>query len=231
MKVVFIHGSGSYKGVWRYQIGRFQDGDALTLPGHPEGQTCQDVEEYADWVREYIMGKAYEDVVLCGQSLGGAIALMYALNYPGGLKGIIIINSAARFTKRSPLLLWEREEAVRSNPRPWFRRLEQLFQFTPVDFMCEVMGKMIAMGPSVGLNDVHALSGFDILDRLHEIELPALIIHGDWDTNISMEMANELAKGLPKSKLVFIPQGTHFVFAEKPDLVNKAIEDFLNCLS
>jgi len=82
MKVIFVHGSGTYGGVWRYQTEYFPDSDAVDLPGHLWGQTLDSVEEYADWLKEYIRGKGYSDVVLVGHSFGGAIALMYALNTP-----------------------------------------------------------------------------------------------------------------------------------------------------
>jgi len=96
MRIIFVHGSGAYGDIWRYQTDYFPDSDAVNLPGHPNGQTLNSVEECADWLRKYIKGRGYKDVVLAGHSFGGAIALMYALRYPQELKGIIIIGSGAR---------------------------------------------------------------------------------------------------------------------------------------
>ena len=231
MKIVFIHGSGSYGGMWRYQTAHFPDSDAITLPGHPEGEVRKSAEGYADWLKEYIAEKGYKDVVLCGQSLGGSVTMMYALKYPQGLKGIIIVNSSARPTLLRDEYMAEREEAVRGNVEPWHQRMEVLFQFTPPDFKKELIERMKAMGPAIGLNDLRAFFDLDVLDRLPEIKLPALIIHGDQDRLCPVEYANQMGARLPNSKVVFIPKGTHLVFAEQPEAVNQAIEDFLGSLS
>lgn len=231
MKIVFIHGSGSYGGMWRYQAAHFPGSDAITLPGRPEGKMRDSAEGYADWLRGYVKEKGYKDVVLCGQSLGGCIALAYALKYPKDLKGIIIVNSGARLTSVPEVYIQEREEAIRGNVEPWHQRMETLFRFTPPDFKSEVMERMKAIGPAVSLNDIRAFCSFDVLDRLHEIALPALIIHGDSDGLCPVEFARQMGERLPNSKIAFIPKGTHLVFAEQPEVVNEAIEEFLSSLA
>ena len=40
----------------------------------------------------------YESVLVCGHSLGGALALRFALDYPGRVAGVIVINSASAAT-------------------------------------------------------------------------------------------------------------------------------------
>ena len=120
MKLIFIHGSGAYGGVWRYQTDYFPDSDAVNLPGHLQCQTLNSVEEYVDWLREYVRGRGCRDVVLVGHSLGGAIALMYAIKYPQELKGIVIIGSGARL-KVHPMYLTTLEEAIKGNLQEWYQ--------------------------------------------------------------------------------------------------------------
>ena len=226
MKVIFVHGSGGYGGVWRYQTEYFPDSDAVDLPGHLQGQILSSVEEYADWLNEYIRGKGYSDVVLVGHSFGGAIALMLALKHPRDLSGIIIIGSGARL-RVHPMYLATLEEAVRGNPRQWYQLLAEDHRLTPEDHKREIIEKQRAIGPAVMLNDLLCCDKFDLMDRLQEINLPTLIICGELDTMTPVKHADYLGAGLANSRVEIIPQATHFVFAEKPEAVNKAIEDFM----
>ena len=230
MKLIFLHGSGAYGGVWCYQADYFPDSDALNLPGHLQGQTLDSVEEYVDWLREYVRGRGYRDVVLVGHSLGGAIALMYAMNYPQELKGIVIIGSGARL-RVHPMYLASLEEAIKGNLQEWYQQIVAGHHLTPEDYQKEVLEKRKAIGPAVMLSDFLCCDKFDIMDRVQEIKLPALIICGELDMMTPVKYANYLATKLTNSRVVIIPQATHLVFAEKPEAINEAIEDFVKGIS
>jgi len=230
MSIIFVHGSGAYGDIWRYQADYFPDSDAVNLPGHPHGQTLNSVEEYADWLRRYIKGRGYKDVVLAGHSLGGAIALMYALRYPQELKGVIIIGSGARL-RVHPMFLTLCEEAIKGDPHRWHEMIEEMYRLTPADYKREVTEKQKAIGPAVMLNDFLCCDKFDIRDKVQEIKLPALIICGELDAMTPVKYSNYLGAKLANSRVVIIPQATHLVLAEKPGAVNKAIEDFVKGIS
>lgn len=89
------------------------------------------------------------------------------------------------------------------------------------------MAKQEAIGPAAMLNDFLCCDKFDIMDRVREIKLPALIICGESDVWTPVKYATYLGTNIGDSRLVIVPGAGHFVFAEKPEAVNKAIEDFL----
>ena len=68
----------------------------------------------------------------------------------------------------------------------------------------------------------------DISDRLAEIDDPALVIHGDADRAIPLERSQDMARRLPHSEMVTAPGAGHAANLSHPQLVNAAIEDFLN---
>jgi pimeloyl-ACP methyl ester carboxylesterase len=230
MSIIFIHGSGACGDIWRYQTEYFPDSDAVNLPGHPHGEVLKSVEECVDWLRKYIKERGLKDLVLAGHSLGGAIALMYALRYPQELKGSIIIGSGARL-RVHPMFLIPCEEAIKGNPRKWYQMVEEMYRLTPEDYKREVVEKQKAIGPAIMLNDFLCCGKFDIMDRVHEIKLPALIICGESDVMTPVKYANYLGAKMANSKVVIVPQAGHFVLAEKPEVVNEAIEDFVRGLS
>ena len=94
---MFVHGAGEVSGVWHYQVRDFAGSDAVSLPGHPQGEVCSSIEEYASWLGSYIRERNYNDVVLVGHSAGGAIILTCFLKNPERYKGLILIGSGAKF--------------------------------------------------------------------------------------------------------------------------------------
>jgi len=230
MKVIFVHGSGAYGGVWRYQTDYFTDSDAVDLPGHLHGRILNTVEEYVDWLREHIRGNGYRDVVLAGHSFGGAIALTYALRHPQELKAIIIIGSGARL-RVHPMYLAALEDAVKGNPGRWWQEVAASYRLTPRDYAREILETQRTIGPAVMLNDLRCCDQFDLMNSIQEIKLPALVICGAQDMMTPVKYADYLGVKLANSQVVIILGATHFVFAEKPKAVNEAIADFLKTIS
>jgi pimeloyl-ACP methyl ester carboxylesterase len=230
MSIIFVHGSGACGDIWRYQTDYFPDSHAVNLPGHPDGQALKSVEECVDWLNNYIDGKGFKDVVLAGHSFGGAIALMYALRYPQELKGINIMGSGARLRVHS-VFLAPCEEAIKGHPRRWHEMIEEWYRRTPADYQREMVERQKTIGPAVMLNDFLACDKFDVMDRIHEIELPALIICGESDFMTPVKYANYLGTKIASSRVVIVPGAGHLVIAEKPEVVNRAIEDFANGIS
>lgn len=68
----------------------------------------------------------------------------------------------------------------------------------------------------------------DIVGRLGEIDVPALVMHGSADLCYPMERARELADGLPKcAGPIIVEGGAHFLSLTNPDEVNAHLGPFL----
>jgi pimeloyl-ACP methyl ester carboxylesterase len=155
---------------------------------------------------------------------------MYALKYSQELKGIIIIDSGAKL-RVHPRYLAPCEEAIKGNPREWYQLVEEIYRLTPGDYEREVVEKQKAMSPAVMLNDFLCCDKFDIMDKVQEIKLPALVICGELDVMTPVKYTNYLGAKLANSRVLIISQATHLALAEKPEAVNKAIEDFVKEIS
>ena len=68
----------------------------------------------------------------------------------------------------------------------------------------------------------------DLSDRLAGIDVPTLVIHGDADIAIPLEHAEDMARRLPASEMVIVSGAGHAANLSHPQIVNAAIEDFLN---
>ena len=57
MQLVMVHGSGQNELTYHYQTERFENADAVNLPGHPDGEPRDSIGGYVDWVRDHARGK------------------------------------------------------------------------------------------------------------------------------------------------------------------------------
>ena len=229
MKLIFVHAAGSWGGIWQKQLDYFNGAEAVTLPGHPEGELCKSVEEYTDWLHEYIEEKRYKDVVLAGHSLGGAIAMLYALNYPEDLRAMVIVGTGARL-RVLPEVLTKLGEAVKGNVDGWVKMMKDRWARLPTEEQEAIFKKQFGMGPEIPLNDMLCCDRFDIMDRVQDIRVPTVIISGTEDVQTPVKYANYLAEKIPGAKNIIIEGGTHFVFVEEPDKFNKAFAEAIEML-
>ena len=228
MQLVFIHGAGGSKESWFYQTRYFKGSLALDLPGHPQGELISSVEGYVEWLRKTVQDAGYQQIVLVGHSLGGGIALLYALKYPQDLAGIITVGSGARL-RVDPQFLEALETAI-NDPGTYENTPNSAFDLIDPELASVLKRRSIENGPAVRLNDMKACDRFDIMDRIAQINIPTLALCGDQDVMTPPKYSQYLAAQMPKAKALVIPGGTHMVFAEKPREVNRAIEDFLKTI-
>ncbi len=229
MQLVFIHGSGGTGEIWQYQLEAFPGAVAPTHPGPPNRGIISPGEGNTRWLHGLIAENGYRDVVLVGHSLGGGIALQYALDYPGDLKAIVPVGSGARL-RVHPDYLKELEAAVSGDAGPWLKRQEERTALMEPTFQQKFLERRRATGPAPQLNDLRACDKFDVMDRVGEIKLPTLLICGTEDVMTPVKYHQFLADRLPDARLVIIPGTTHYVFTEKPAEVNHALEDFIKGL-
>jgi pimeloyl-ACP methyl ester carboxylesterase len=67
-----------------------------------------------------------------------------------------------------------------------------------------------------------------VLDRLGEIDVPVLAVHGEEDTAIDPTRAETVAQGVPDGRLELIPEAGHSSNLENPDPVNAELRAFLD---
>jgi pimeloyl-ACP methyl ester carboxylesterase len=228
MKLIFIHGSGGCKEAWQFQSKYFKDSIALNLPGHPDGKLCTSIAEYSAWLHSYIQEQGFEDVVLVGHSMGGAIALQYAADYPETLKGIITIGSGARLRIHPDVLKMFEKAVVKPSLATQFS--DMTYKLVDPSLVEVLRARDHQNTPAAFLSDFKACDKFDIMERLSEITTPLLAIVGDQDVLTPPKYSTFLVNNVENGQEVLVSGGTHYVFAEKPSEVNQTIEKFIQTL-
>lgn len=232
--VLFVHGSGADHRVWVHQYGRpdaAYAGVAVDLSGHgdsddvdvdaPPGPATLDA--YADDV--LAVASAVGARVLVGNSLGGAVLLHVALERSFEADGFVLCGTGAKLGVREDLLDLldgDFEAFVDTAHAP-----DVLFHDAPPDHEDASRAAMAEVGPAVTRRDFRTCDGFDVRDRLGEIESPCLAITGEADLLTPPAFHEYLAEELPDCELALVPAAAHLSFLERPDAWNERLDTFL----
>ncbi|MDO6569022.1 alpha/beta hydrolase [Alteromonas sp. 1_MG-2023] len=237
MTLVFLHGSGCTSNVWKHQVSFFKNSLALDFPGHPNGEAISDVKSIAQWVLDTIEQEESKDVVLVGHSLGSAVAMQAALLAlqetstfdSNRLKALVLIGAGAKL-KVMPQLLTSLATLIEEDgefPDYLLASNQQLQE----PLRTQVNMAIVNNGAAVMLKDFTACDHFNIMHDLANLVLPVQLIVGDKDIMTPVKYSEYLLAQLPNAKLDVIEAGTHMVFAEQYDKVNKCIQRFVAGLS
>lgn len=231
--LVLVHGAGGTWGTWTRQLEGLADVAriiALDLPGHgaSSGDGCRAVADYAAVVQGFLGALGTGPVALGGHSMGGAITQTVALAAPELLRGIVLAGTGARlrvFPKLFELMEKDYADGV---------GFVSGYAWSPASSPALKEGgrrAMLETRSTVTLGDFRACDGFDVMARVGQIQLPALVVVGEDDQLTPPKYAEFLAGAIPGAHLVRIPCAGHYVMLEQPDETNRAIREFLRPLA
>jgi pimeloyl-ACP methyl ester carboxylesterase len=170
--------------------------------------------------------------VFVGMSQGGFISLRAALRHPERVPALVLIDSQAG-SEDPQVLTGYRAAAEIGEAHGLVDEVAQMAATIIIGQDSAIAAHWIARwreappGPLPLLIDVLGARE-DITARLREIACPALVIHGEDDAAIPMELAQRLARGLPGcERLLPIPGAGHASNLTHPQPVNTALRDFL----
>lgn len=252
--LLFIHGLGTYSGTWFRNLSILSADFrciAVDLPGNGFSDKRPQpfgMDYFASCVYDFIRKLKLQDVVLCGHSMGGQVALHLALKQVPEVAQLVLCAPAG-FEVFSP---WERN-LYRSVLKFWgmFSNNESSLRSSIYSSFYEnpsqaddLIKEMVNIMRSYSDEDyrkmaeacIDAMLDEPVFDRLKELTLPILVLFGEMDALIPNQMLHpgstrNLARNavdlMPHASLEIIPYAGHFVQWEKAELVNAAIRRFL----
>jgi len=224
--LVFLHGAGGTRLSWQLQTYYFRDSLAINLPGHPEGSGYKTIEEYARWLHEHLKRNDVADPVLVGHSMGGAIAIEYAL-HSTSVKGLVLVGTGARLRVRQDLLAKIMENYEQASK--FIARISVSPNCDPI-VVERIAKEMLKVNAEVTYGDFLACDGFDRMSEVGDINLETLVICGADDQMTPPKYSQYLHDKIRNSRLVVIPGAGHSVMLEKHREFNEALQVFLASL-
>ncbi len=233
--LVLIHGSGGNHLYWPPELRRLRSYCVYTidLPGHGKSSTVdgqQSIAEYARYVLQWMESLKIRRAVVIGHSMGGAIALTMAIQYPEHVVGLGLVGSGARLRVMPELLNYAADQTT------FYKTIDLLVSYS---FSSHVPPRLVELASkrlmetrqSVLYGDLVACNRFDVMEQLSSVKQPTLVMCGEDDQMTPLRYAQFLSNSIPEARLSVIPGAGHMVMLEQPDLVANSLYSFLQEIS
>ncbi|MFX1561818.1 MAG: alpha/beta fold hydrolase [Promethearchaeota archaeon] len=230
--LLLIHGLLSDLTSWKYQIAPFSKRYhviAIDLKGH--GRSSKPTKEYrvashADDLYIMLQDLDLNQVHLCGLSMGGMVAEVFALKYPSMVRGLVLADSAAMIADQ---YVSERITLIGDHDMNWFadwgvKKILRLATPEAVEHVREMIRRVNRKDYRLA---VISTAGFNIAKQISAIQKPTLIIVGEKDETTPLWHAEQLKSWIPGSRLVVMKGASHMTPVENPEEFNKLVLDFL----
>lgn len=203
MKYLYLHGLGQKTNSWDKVIEATATQDhsvCLDLAEMVKGNAATYSTLYSAFSK--MCNAQNDDVILCGLSLGGVLALNYAIDYPQKVKALVLIAAQYKMPTR---LLKLQNVLFHFMPRSMFQQTG----FGKLDFisLCSTMAEL------------------DFSNSLRLISCPVLVICGEKDS-ANKKASIQLADILRHSQFKEISETGHEVNLEAPEKLASLLREF-----
>ena len=203
MKKILIHGSGHKAASWNETISYMNDNGDILYPDLYKilnGKEASYTNLYSSFI-EYC-NKIDAKIDLCGLSLGGILALNYAIDYPEKVKSLVLIGTPHKV------------------PKIMFSIQNVIFKFLPKSLF-----ETMAFNKKDTFILGNTMKNLDFSNKVHKVQSPTLIICGDKDS-ANIKSAYYLAKNIKNAKLEIMKNTGHIINEESPKELSELLIEF-----
>lgn len=229
--LVLLHGAGGSRLQWPSSLRQLPGIGviAVDLPGHGSSPTPgrDSISAYAADIVALLDALDIQRAVFAGHSMGGAIALQLALDYPDRTQGLILMGTGAKLSVHPDLL-----RDAQENPSQAARTMVEWVwsEATPAEAKEKYYEAIVNLPPDVLHGDFVACNTFDVRERLSNISAPTLIISATKDRMTPPKYSAYLHEQIPDSQLVSL-EASHMLMLEQPEATGNAVRQWLNLLT
>ena len=204
MKTILIHGSGQKAASWTKTVSYMKNSDDILCPELSSllnGKEASYENLYSSFT-EYC-SKIDGQIHLCGISLGGILALNYALDFPDKVKTLVLIGTPHKI------------------PKIMFAVQNVIFKFLPSSFFEKTAfdkKDTFALGNS--------MKNLDFTGKVQSIKCPTMIICGKKDS-ANVKSAYYFSQNINNTKLEIIGDTGHIVNEESPKTLAKILDEHI----
>lgn len=165
-------------------------------------------------------GEAPMDVI--GMSMGASTALVLAAERPDLVRRLVVVDGTACYgpdrektwgDRAEKAQSWARDAQLEFQRDRWFGEPFRRERPDTVEAVCRIF---LATSGAAHAAACRALGGLDATDAIQAITAPTLVLVGAEDYATPVAMAEEVAAGVPDSRLVVRPGSRHLSLVEDP---------------
>lgn len=228
--VILLHGLFGNLSNWKAVQDAFSTDYALYTPLLPLFDTVlgrNRLDRLVVFLEKYILDHNIQNPILIGNSLGGHVALLYALKHPEKVSKLVLTGSSGLYENSfgGGFPRVKDYNYIRKKVEDVFDRKE-VVNAEVVDSVYSIVqnnSKVIAV-----ISLARDAQRQNLKDRLAEIKIPVLLIWGLQDIVTPPEVAREFHTLIPHSKLHLIDECGHVPMMEQPILFNQYLKVFLS---
>lgn len=234
--IVFLHGVGSDKSVWRPQLAHFgqtRRTAAFDYPGYgdsdpaPEGTTRDD---YASAIISAMHELGIDRAHVCGLSLGGVVAI--AMHHADAERCVSLILADTFAVHPDGKAIYERSLAASNDLRGLAEARVDVLLAQPADprFRSEIVETMARIDPAAYRIGAEAVWLADQRERAEHIRVPTLVLCGTEDKVTPPALSRELAHLIPAARCEPIERAGHLTNLEQADAFNTLVSAFIRAV-
>jgi len=203
-------------------------GQSGVLPAQPDLPTVPGVSPHlvrlARFTLDFLTAAGHPRAVLCGHSMGGAVALTAALLDPARVAGLGLVCTSAQLQ-----LLPGLKRQMHADYEAFVAGFTSAALPVNVDSATQHRNRPVfPQAPrEVVLADFESVDGFDVLARLQGLRMPAAIIAGEMDVLTPPANAEAMLRALPDATLTMVPAAGHLLPRQFPAPVAHALLELM----
>lgn len=246
LPVVFLHAGVCDKRMWESQMAMVAEEGwhAIAYDRRGYGETeSPDVEfNHVDDLEAVLAARDIHAAVLVGCSMGGGLAVDFALRHPGRVIGLVLIGtsvtgapwSATQAEEQLEMAeedAWERGDRDMLNrvqahewldgPRTQSGRVGGAVRELFLDMNARAFNK-----PELTLEERRP----DAWRRVSEVGAPTLLLVGDEDFTAIIDRHEHLSEEMPNAFAAVLEGVAHIPSIERPELINSMLLEFLDAI-
>ncbi|WP_254521861.1 alpha/beta fold hydrolase [Natrinema caseinilyticum] len=253
--VVLCHGAGIDDATvsWRHTIDSLADDYRVYGLDWPEygsstGNVEHTIESYIDVLDGFLETLPDERVSLAGISMGGGVALGYALANPDRIERLALVDSYGLGGHLPRALPWKivaqfpgvtefGKIAASTTPASVRMVLDNLVadaDALPEPFVEDVRAKLMEPGSIQAFKEFQgnelSFNGrvaTNFADDLESLPVPTLLVHGKDDPLVPVEWSIRAADRIPDAKLDLVDDCGHWTPRERPEWFNERLREWL----
>jgi 3-oxoadipate enol-lactonase len=235
-RAVLIHSLAMDRNYWRSVaerlVGKGVCVAALDCRGHgasgkPQGPYT--MATFAGDVRVLLDSLRWTEAVIAGSSMGGSVALAFAIDYGERTSGLALVDTTAWYGPEAPKNWAERADAAREKGLASLVEFQTTRWFSDA-FRAEHADVVQACIKTFLANDVVAyaatcrmLGSFDFRAGLSQLTMPVGIIVGEEDYATPPAMAKAMKAAIPQATYRMLPKARHLTPLERTYAVSEEI--------
>lgn len=179
------------------------------------------------YVNEFVEYKGYSQVHVLGNSLGGHIALLFALDNPNKIASVVLTGSSGLFESAMGTSFPQRNnyEYIKKKTEDTFYNPNTATQ----ELVDEVFGIVKDRNRAIRIiATAKSAIRHNLGDNLHEIKAPTLLIWGQQDKVTPPFVGEKFHELIDSSRLFFVDKCGHAPMMEQPQEFNDLLVNFLN---